>query len=159
MTVLSTEHATLTIERHLRFPVARVFRAWSDPASKRQWFACHADWVPLVYDLDFRPGGMERNQIADSDGVMHAYEAHYIDIVDNARIIYAYEMKLGEIRISVSLSTVTFEAEPGGGTRMLFTEQVVFLDGYPDNGSRLLGTEMGLDSLQAFLERRDSPVH
>ncbi|MBW8786476.1 MAG: SRPBCC family protein [Rhizobium leguminosarum] len=158
MTTPSAEHATLVIERHLKAPVARVFRAWSAPEAKRQWFACHGGWVPLDYELDFRPGGTERNYVADTDGLLHAYDAHYIDIVPDARIIYAYEMKLGESRISASLTTVAFEAEPGG-TKMVFTEQVVFLDGYADNGARLQGTEIGLDNLQLFLEREESPIH
>ncbi|CAN7406307.1 SRPBCC family protein [Rhizobium leguminosarum] len=158
MTTSSAEHATLVIERHLKAPVARVFRAWSTPESKRQWFACHGEWVPLDYELDFRPGGTERNYVADTDGLLHAYDAHYIDIVPDARIIYAYEMKLGESRISASLTTVAFEAAPGG-TNMVFTEQVVFLDGYTDNGARLQGTEIGLDNLQLFLEREESPIH
>lgn len=157
MTKPSADHATLTIERHLRAPVARVFRAWSNPQSKRQWFACHEDWVPLEYALDFRPGGSERNHINSSDGVLHAYEANYIDIVPDVRIIYAYDMKLGKKRISVSLATVTFEAQ-AGGTKMLFTEQAIFLDGYADDGSRLQGTEIGLDRLQAFLERETSSI-
>ncbi|MGX9990093.1 SRPBCC family protein [Rhizobium sp. Z1P35] len=158
MTTPSAEHATLVIERHLKAPVARVFRAWSAPGAKRQWFACHGEWVPLDYELDFRPGGTERNYVADTDGLLHAYDAHYIDIVPDARIIYAYEMKLGESRISASLTTVAFEAEPGG-TKMVFIEQVVFLDGYADNGARLQGTEIGLDNLQLFLEREESPIH
>jgi uncharacterized protein YndB with AHSA1/START domain len=114
--------------------------------------------VPLDYGLDFRPGGAERNYVADTDGLLHAYDAHYIDIVLNTRIIYAYEMKLGETRISASLTTVAFEAE-AGGTKMVFTEQVVFLDGYADNGARLQGTEIGLDNLQLFLEPEESPIH
>ncbi|MBY3084451.1 ATPase [Rhizobium laguerreae] len=158
MTTRSAEHATLVIERHLKAPISRAFRAWSTPESKRQWFACHGEWVPLDYGLDFRPGGTERNYVADTDGLLHAYDAHYIDIVPDARIIYAYEMKLGESRISASLTTVAFEAAPGG-TRMVFTEQVVFLDGYADNGARLQGTEIGLDNLQLFLEREESPIH
>ncbi|ANM10918.1 MULTISPECIES: SRPBCC family protein [unclassified Rhizobium] len=158
MTTHSTEHATLVIERQLKAPISRVFRAWSTPEAKRQWFACHGEWVPLEYTLDFRPGGAERNHVADTDGLLHAYDAHYIDIVPDSRIIYAYEMKLGERRISASLTTVTFKAEPAG-TRMTFTEQVVFLDGYADNGARLQGTEIGLDNLELFLEREASPIH
>lgn len=154
----SAEHATFTLERRLKAPVRRVFRAWAEPASKRQWFACHEDWVPLDYALDFRIGGSERNHVADSDGVLHAYEARYIDIVPDARIIFAYDMKLGESRISASLATILF-APAADGTRMTFTEQVVFLDGYADNGSRLRGTEIGLERLQAFLEREASPIH
>ena len=84
--------------------------------------------------------------------------ARYIDIVPDARIIYAYDMKLGEKRISVSLATITFEAEPGG-TRMLFTEQLVFLDGYSDDGLRLQGTEMLLDHYELYLEREESGTH
>jgi uncharacterized protein YndB with AHSA1/START domain len=154
----SAEHATFTLERRLKAPVRRVFQAWAEPASKRQWFACHEDWALLDYALDFRVGGSERNQVADSDGVLHAYEARYIDIVADARIVFAYDMKLGESRISASLATILFAPAPDG-TRMTFTEQVVFLDGYADNGSRLRGTEIGLDHLQAFLEREASPLH
>ncbi|MDK4736533.1 SRPBCC family protein [Rhizobium sp. CNPSo 3490] len=158
MTTRSAEHTTFVIERRLKAPVARVFRAWSTPESKRQWFACHGEWVPLEYALDFRPGGTERNYTADTDGLLHAYDAHYIDIVPDTRIIYAYEMKLGQTRISASLVTAAFNVEPSG-TRMVFTEQVVFLDGYADNGARLQGTEIGLDNLELFLEREASPIH
>ncbi|KQV81702.1 SRPBCC family protein [Rhizobium sp. Root1220] len=158
MTGTSAEHATLTIERNLKAPAARVFAAWADPTAKRQWFACHDEWVPLEYSLDFRVGGAERNHVADTDGVLHAYEARYIDIVPGARIIYAYDMKLGETRISASLTTVTFETI-ATGTRMLFVEQVAFLDGYADNGSRLQGTQILVDRIQAFVEREGSIFH
>ena len=42
---------------------------------------------------------------------------------------------------------------------MLFTEQVVFLDGYPDDGLRRQGTEIGLDNFGAFLDREASGTH
>ncbi len=112
-------HETFAIGRKMRAPVSRVFAAWADPEAKRQWFACHDEWVSLEYNLDFRVGGQERNRVADSDGVPHTYEARYLDIVPQARIIYAYDMKLGETRISASLATITFEATPSG-TTMLF---------------------------------------
>lgn len=154
----SAIHETFSIERKMRASVSRVFAAWADPDAKRQWFACHDEWVPLEYDLDFRVGGQERNRVADSDGVPHAYEARYLDIVPQARIIYAYDMKLGETRISASLATVTFEATPSG-TTMLFTEQVAFLDGYADGGSRRQGTEILVDRIQAYVERDGSIAH
>jgi hypothetical protein len=37
------------------------------------------------------------------------------------------------------------------GTRLIFTEQAIFLDGYEDAGSRRHGTEIGLDKLVLFL--------
>jgi len=41
----------------------------------------------------------------------------------------------------------------GGGTRLLFTEQAVFLDGYDSVASREHGTGELLDALGALLRR------
>ncbi|MFP3547080.1 SRPBCC family protein [Rhizobium sp. SIMBA_035] len=158
MTQPSATHTTFTIERQLKAKPERAFRAWANPASKQTWFACHDGWATIEYRLDFRAGGSERNHTSDGEGLLHAYDAHYLDVVENARIVYAYEMKLGETRISASLATITFEPS-AAGTRMLFTEQVVFLDGYPDDGLRRQGTEIGLDNFEAFLDREASGTH
>ncbi|PST19051.1 ATPase [Rhizobium sp. JAB6] len=151
----STDHTTITIERHFKAPLAKVFDAWAMPEQKQQWFACHGDWKPLEFQLDFRTGGSESNRIASTNGVIHAYQARYIDVVQNERFIYAFDMMLDQKRISVSLATVSFTSEPGG-TKMTFVEQVVFLDGYSDNGSRLMGTEIGFDNLKLYVEGDDS---
>ncbi|MBV8652023.1 MAG: SRPBCC domain-containing protein, partial [Alphaproteobacteria bacterium] len=73
------------------------------------------------------------------------------DIVPDERIIYSYDMHLDDKRISVSLATI--ELKPAGaGTRLVFTEQGVFLDGYDDAGSRERGTQGLLDKLGAWLK-------
>jgi len=61
-------------------------------------------------------------------------------------------MHLDAARISVSLATVEFKPA-GGGTRLIVTEQGVFLDGYEDKGSREHGTGALLDRLGAALQR------
>jgi len=155
MSERTTEHTTLTIERHFKAPLPRVFNAWAVAEQKQQWFACHGDWTPLEFQLDFRTGGSESNRVASTDGVVHAYSARYIDVVTNERFIYAFDMMLDDVRISVSLATVNFTQEPSG-TKMTFVEQVVFLDGYGDNGSRLMGTEIGFDNLRLYVEGDDS---
>lgn len=146
-------HSTFTIER--RYPVtpARAFRAWADPEAKRRWFACHDDWRSENHQLDFRAGGSERLDTFPSGGdAVHAYRAHYYDVVPDERIVYAYEMYLGEERMSVSLATVLFEAD-AAGTRLTFTEQVVMLDDRWDVPGRELGTREGLDNLGKELAR------
>ena len=55
-------------------------------------------------------------------------------------------MHLDERRISVSLTTIEFFAV-AGGTRLVLTEQGVFLDGYDDIAGREEGTRIGLDNL------------
>jgi uncharacterized protein YndB with AHSA1/START domain len=150
MTLRSVAHATFVIERHLAAPVERVFAAWSNAEKKRRWFACHDDWNTVEFQLDFRVDGTETNTVARPDGVRHTFKARFLDIVPQQRIVYAYDMHVGDARISVSLVTVVFEHDLKK-TRMTFTEQVVFLDGHGDLEERREGTEIGLARLDAEL--------
>jgi uncharacterized protein YndB with AHSA1/START domain len=150
MTVRSVAHETIVIERSLAAPPRRVFAAWANAEAKRSWFACHDDWAGVEYSLDFRVGGTELNRVAPPGHPDHLYQARFLDIVPDQRIVYAYDMQVGETRISVSLATVVLEPS-AAGTAMTFTEQVVFLDGYSDQGSRRRGTEDGLDRLALFV--------
>jgi uncharacterized protein YndB with AHSA1/START domain len=152
MTERSTHHATFVIERIYATAPARVFAAWATPAAKASWFAGPAAWETRGRDFDFRVGGRERLSGGPKGGPIHAFDALYQDIVPDQRIVYTYDMHLDETRISVSLATV--ELKPAGtGTRLIFTEQVVFLDGHDDAGSRERGTSGLLDQLAAALSR------
>lgn len=153
VTPRSATHATFTITRDYPAPPAKVFAAWADLSIKKRWFSCHEDWV-FEHQLDFRIGGRESNRGGPKGGTVHAYDARYYDIVENERIVYAYDMHLDETRISVSLATVEFKPAGVGRTTMTFTEQAVFLDGYDDNGSREHGTRIGLDKLEVELQRQ-----
>jgi uncharacterized protein YndB with AHSA1/START domain len=46
----------LVIERILKAPRAKVWRAWSDPNNLKEWW-CPKPWVTEVKAFDFRPGG------------------------------------------------------------------------------------------------------
>jgi uncharacterized protein YndB with AHSA1/START domain len=82
---------------------------------------------------------------------VHLFDARYQDIVENERIVYAYDLHLDDQRISVSLATIEL-AGVGSGTRMTFTEQGAFLDGLEDPAEREHGTNLMVDSLGAALE-------
>ena len=153
MTQRTTQHSTFVIERSYAASPARVFGAWADPTAKASWFRSPDQWHRDEYELDFRVGGRELSRVAPIGGAPHIFDCRYQDIVPERRIVYCYDMYIGETRISVSLATVEFEAA-GSGTRMIFTEQVVFLDGYEDGGSRERGTQKLLDQFEAALVRR-----
>ena len=155
MSERSTHHATFVIERIYAAAPARVFNAWADPAAKARWFAGPDEWVRGARELDFRVGGRERVSGGPVSGPVHAFDCRYQDIVPNQRIVYAYDMHLDEKRISVSLTTVEFK-QAGTGTRLIFTEQAVFLDGYDDAASREQGTRGLLDQLDAELRRQST---
>jgi uncharacterized protein YndB with AHSA1/START domain len=133
------DHATFVIDRNFTASPAQVFAAWADPAANARWFAGPDAWKKLDRELDFRVGGHELLRGAWANGPVSTFEARYWDIVPDQRIVYTYDMHLDEKRISVSLATVEF-MPAGAGTRMLFTVQAVFLDGYDDAGGRERGT-------------------
>jgi uncharacterized protein YndB with AHSA1/START domain len=142
----SATHGSFTIERRYAAALPRVYAAWTDPAAKAQWFACHADWVNEGYELDARIGGREINRVRPPGQALHRYEARYLDVVPRERLIYSYVMQHDHRKISASLATVEFAAD-GTGTRLTITEHGVFLDGYDGAADRELGTGLGLDSL------------
>ena len=143
-------HGSFVIERVFEASPARVFRAWADAGAKARWFYGPEGWKEVVRELDFRVGGRERVQGAFANGIVSAFDAIYHDIVPDRRIVYAYDMRINERHISVSLATVEL-APAGYGTRMTFTEQGVFLDGYDDAGSRERGSQGLIDKLEASL--------
>lgn len=147
----SATHATIALERVYPAAPQRVFQAFADPAAKAQWFAGGAEEPSMQRSMDFRVGGRELASGRFHDGPVHRFDALYYDIVDGERIVYAYEMHLDDVRISVSLATVELRPE-GEGTRLVLTEQGVFLDGYDDAGAREHGTNLLLDALGRALE-------
>jgi uncharacterized protein YndB with AHSA1/START domain len=142
----SVAHATFTIERTYPAAPSRVFHALSDKAAKSRWFVGPGEWRQAKFEMDFRVGGREVNSGGLKGGDLHTFDAIYHDIVENERIVYSYDMHIGDARISVSLATIELRPE-GSGTRLVFTEQAAFLDGYDDAGSRERGTRDLLDAL------------
>lgn len=157
MTDRSARHGTFVIER--TYPTAtpsRAFAAWADAAAKGTWLddpdykADDSD-----YELEFKVGGHERFGGIGPDGTTYSYDALYYDIIDDQRIVYAYEMYSGSERMSVSVATVEFESA-GDGTRLTYTEQGVFLDDIDKIEARQEGTEFILDNLGKYLAAHSS---
>jgi uncharacterized protein YndB with AHSA1/START domain len=148
----SVVHSAFTLERTYDAPVERVYRALSDEAAKARWFGgTEGQWRPIERSMDFRVGGRERLSGRWESGVVSTFDAIYLDVVPNERIVYTYEMHLDEKKISVSLATMEIKAAGPGRATLKVTEQGAFLDGYDDGGSRERGTGFLLDKLGASL--------
>lgn len=124
MSERSVTHATFSIERTYDAPPERVFSAFSDPAAKARWFGGEGDgWETVEFTVDFQVGGRE---------------------------VYRGRAGGGPQCISVSLATVQLEPA-GAGTRLTFTEQGAYLDGFDTPDVREEGTGQLLDALGAEL--------
>ena len=150
MTERSVSHATFAVERVYDSPPASVFGAWADHAAKTRWFGSSEG--SGEHQLDFRVGGRELNRGAGPGGETFTFEGLYHDIVPDERIVYAYDMHMGEVRISVSLATVELKPD-GKGTRLTYTEQGAFLDGHDIPERRKQGMGTLLDALGEALGR------
>jgi uncharacterized protein YndB with AHSA1/START domain len=150
MTDHTVEHDTFVLERTYPATPARVFAAWSDPTAKAVWFTGSDDFTTSEYELDFREGGREFTRGAAGDDV-YTYEARFEDIVENARIVYSYYMLRGDVRISVSVTTVEMRAD-GDGTRLVLTEHGAYLDGQDKPEFRKEGVGEQLNALGEMLK-------
>jgi uncharacterized protein YndB with AHSA1/START domain len=154
----SVSFGTFCIERTWPASRTQVFKALTDPQAKSQWFGGGPGYTELVRDMDVRPGGSERLHGKWEGGMMSRFEARYYDVIADERVVYSYEMHLDNRKISVSLAT--FELKSAGtGTRLVMTEQGVFLDGYDDAGSREKGSGFLLDALGKWLTGSLGPQH
>ncbi|KRF04868.1 polyketide cyclase [Paenibacillus sp. Soil766] len=137
-------HNTFVVERIYNASPTRVFATWEDPKLKELWFS-KAD------EFDFRVGGKETSQGGPPGGPIFTFDATYQDIVPNERIVYSYTLDMDQTRISISVTTVEFKPE-GTGTKLIFTEQGVFLDGHDTPALREHGTKEMLDNLGKQLD-------
>ncbi len=150
MTLPSVTHATFVIERRYAASPPELFRAFADPALKERWFGGGEGWEDISYELDFRLGGSEHSSARQPGGPAHVYDARFLNIVPERRIVSSYVMHLDETPISVSLATVTLEPI-ADGTRLVYTEQGAFLDGQDKVEQREAGCAWLLDQLGAVL--------
>ncbi len=155
MTELSVTHATFVVDRSYDAPVERVYAACSDPVAKAKWFVGPDEWEKSDHKLDFKVGGRESVSGGPAGGPIHYYNALLWDIVPNERIVSTYEMHMDDIRISVSLATLEFKPA-GSGTRIVYTEQGAFLDGYDNADQRERGTRDLFDQLETALKRESA---
>jgi uncharacterized protein YndB with AHSA1/START domain len=136
----SVKHGSFTLERIYDASASEVFAAWSDRDAKAEWFAPQDD----RYSLDFRVGGTEA--VHGGEGVDLVARSEYHDIVPGARIVYTTALSADEVLSTVSLTTVQFEPD-GERTRLVLTEQDVFLDDREQQAWREQGTGDWLDAL------------
>jgi uncharacterized protein YndB with AHSA1/START domain len=139
MSERNAKHATFVVERTYKASPERVFAAWATKEAKSKWFQ------PPV-EFEFKVGGKETTRGGPPGGPVYSFYAVYQDIVPNERIVYSYAMDMNEARISASVTTVVITAE-GSGTKLVFTEQGVFLDGHDTPEQREHGTGILLDNL------------
>jgi len=153
--VSSPDKRELVITRILDAPRDLVFKVWTDPKHVAQWWGPKWFTNP-VCELDVRPGGAIRIDMADPDGVIYPMEGVFREIVAPERLVFAtgaLEDEQGNPQLE-GVTTVTF-AEHNGKTKL--TLHVVMVKAEPVATEALAGMEEGwnqsLDKLVEYLAK------
>jgi uncharacterized protein YndB with AHSA1/START domain len=107
----------LVLTRLIDAPREKLFRAWTDPALLRQWFA-PLPWTTPVAELDVRPGGANLIVMCGPDGNEFPNRGVYLEVVENERLVFTDAYTTAWVPSEKPFMTVivTF-ADEGGKTR------------------------------------------
>ena len=120
-TAMTTQPATsdreLVLTRLIDAPRDKVFRAWTDPAVLKQWFAPRP-WSTPKAELDVRPGGSSVVVMRDPDGNDYPNYGVYLEVIPNEKLVVtdAYSTAWEPSEKPFMTVILTFEDE-GGKTR------------------------------------------
>lgn len=153
----SVHHATLVIDRRFDAAPARVFAAWADPEARARWDYSGIGWEAEAGPSAFHVGATKTSWFGPPGEPRYEEQSWYVDIVDGERIVMAYTVSRGGVRLTASLFSAEFSAE-GAGTRLHLVEQGAFLDGGDTSKDRERGWGEALDKLDAELKRQAEPA-
>ncbi len=107
----------LVLTRLIDAPREKLFKAWTDPALLKQWFAPRPYTTPVA-ELDVRPGGASLIVMQGPDGTQIPCPGVYLDVVENERLVFtdAYTSAWEPSGKPFMTAIITFEDE-GGKTR------------------------------------------
>jgi uncharacterized protein YndB with AHSA1/START domain len=101
---------TIRLQRVLRAPTERVYRAFLDADALAKWMPPHG-FTGKVHELDARVGGKYRMSFTNfSAGQVHAFGGTYLELVPNERIrhndVFDDPNLPGELIVTITLKAV-----------------------------------------------------
>ena len=107
----------LVLTRLINAPREKVYRAWTEPALLKQWFAPKPYTTPIV-EIDVRPGGSAYFVMRGPDGKDLPNHGVYLEVVPNEKLVStdAYVKAWEPSEKPFMTLILTFEDE-GGKTR------------------------------------------
>jgi uncharacterized protein YndB with AHSA1/START domain len=112
----------LMLTRLIDAPREKLYRAWTEPALLKQWFA-PLPWTTPHAELDVRPGGTSTVTMRSPDGNDMPCPGVYLEVVPNQRLVFtdAYTSAWQPSQKPFMTVILTFEDE---GARTRYTARV-----------------------------------
>jgi len=132
MTTMQTENIKLKLERLIKAPRERVFKAWTDAEQIKQWFVpCGkaGEVSTPSAKCDPRVGGRYRIQTKKADGEYFTAAGTYREVKPPERLVFTWAWEkdgsgadFGELEPDETLVTIEFQ-ERGKDTLLVFTHE------------------------------------
>ena len=106
---------TVRLQRVLRAPAERVYRAFLDPDAMAKWLPPHG-FTAKVHERDTRVGGTYRMSFTNfTTGTSHSFGGTYVELTPHTRIRYTDKFDdpnlPGEMHVTVTLKKVSCGTE------------------------------------------------
>lgn len=151
-------HDSLRLTRTLPVAPSAVWAAFADDATRRRWVRMPGSGAR--FEHDFRVGGGERASASfttlDQPTELLENESHYLELVPDRRLVFAYRAAVDGVARWASLVTVELERSSGEdgaeATDLTWTEQIALLvpsegDGSVDLAHLRGGMQLRLNAL------------
>ncbi len=107
----------LVLERDVDVPVELVWKAWTTPASLKEWFV-PKPWSITNVEIDLRPGGVFATTMRSPDGEEFPNVGCYLEVVPNQRLVFTDTLLPGYRPSAKPYFSAVLELTPNGnGTR------------------------------------------
>ena len=147
----------LVLSRLIEAPREKLYRAWTEPALLKQWFA-PSPYTTSHAELDVRPGGANVIVMKSPEGQEMPNRGVYLEVVPNEKLVFsdaftdAWTPREGKPFMTVVL---TF-ADEGGKTR--YTARVLHWTSEDRQAHEKMGFHQGwaicAEQLAALVEKR-----
>jgi len=112
---MSNQTGTVHLQRVLRAPPEKIYKAFLDSGALERWLPPHG-FTGKIHEIDARVGGGYRMSFTNfSTGSSHSFTVRYIELVENQRIRHTDTFDdpnlPGEMLVTVDLKVVTCGTE------------------------------------------------
>lgn len=117
------QETALRLTRTLKAAREKVFRAWTDPAALKKWFAPGDDYATPIAEVDLRVGGRYRIQIRSPQGKLHTVVGVYREVKPPEKLVFTWSWQEGGMDVGETLVTVEFR-DQGNTTELILTHEL-----------------------------------
>lgn len=155
-----SDHNDLVLERTLNAPRDLVWKAWTDPAHLKQWFAPKPYEITEL-ELDLRPGGIFRLRMVGPDGfdTGHGSPGCVLEVVEGEKLVWTSALapeyrpaEMGDGCESFPMTAVITFADAGNG-KTLYRAVALHKDGADRDMHEKMGFQDGWGTCATQLEK------